>query len=122
MFCWRDIANLSTCLQRLWGLESNLKMIAGNFLDELPKDKQYLYKYFVSEIQHAYIKYCHIFGNEVRVKEFMSHTGYVITYRYLVYLRKMYGKIEQAHKEAKNNFDFNMINKIENGEFDVKYE
>ena len=94
---------------------NDLKLVSGAFIDlELPKDKQYLYKYFATEIQMQFLRYYFVFGNYDR---FMEHTGYSCAKRWLRDLKNKYEKLILTHDEAKKNMDFTLLAEIQSGKF-----
>jgi hypothetical protein len=96
---------------------NDLKLVSGGFFDlELSKEKQYLYKYFDTEIQMQFLRYYHTFGNCDR---FMEHTGFFCTKRWLRDLKNKYEKLVVIYDEAKKNMDFTLLANIQNGNFKV---
>ena len=80
--------------------------------EELPKEKAYLYKYFKTAVQEAFVKYVHVFGN---YDNFMEHTGHRCSKRWLDNLHERLVKLESEHREAKQNMDFELLARIESG-------
>ena len=79
---------------------------------ELPREKQFLFKYFDTEVQIAFLKYLHVFGN---YDNFSDHTGYYCTTPWLKALYERCVKLEVVRREAKNNFDLEFLTIIEAG-------
>lgn len=81
---------------------------------ELPKERKYLYNYFRTEVQRAFLKYMHVFGDYTN---FVNHTGYACQDRWLATLHEKMQKIETAHKEARLNMDMALLVVIERGKY-----
>jgi len=97
--------------------ERERKLISGCFLDDdVPQDKYWLTKYFTSKIQIRFLVYYLNFGSHYH---FVRHTGIHCTVRYLKQMRKKLSLLENAHKEAKFNFDLDKLSKIEMGEYET---
>ena len=95
----------------------NLNLVSGNFFDlELPKDLQYLYKYFPTEIQMAFLRYYYTFREGSR---FVEHTGYFCTKRWINDLASKYEKLILTYYEAKKNMDFTLLSNIQSGKFKI---
>lgn len=94
-----------------------MHFIAGDFLDEcLPKDKQYLYRYFRTNLQKQFVRYMQVFDNS---RFFAEHTGQVCQRRNRQLLGVKLRKVEEAHRNAKLNMDFDLLEKIEKGKLRV---
>ncbi len=65
---------------------------------ELPREKAYLYKYFRTKVQEAFLKYAHVFGD---CTHFSDHTGHYCSPRWLKTLYTRMTRLESAHREAK---------------------
>jgi hypothetical protein len=91
---------------------------------ELPRDKAYLYKYFKTKIQEAFLKYIHVFGDFVH---FSDHTGMHCSLRWLKMLHARMVCLEELHRRAKQGIDhfgghdyesaMKTLAKIEKGKF-----
>jgi hypothetical protein len=92
----------------------DLIFVSGIFLEDcLPREKQYLYNYFRSDLQKAFIRYMHFFDSWTY---FCAHTGHLCTKRCLqLYVLKL-REIERAHAAAKAAMNFELLEKIEKGE------
>lgn len=89
--------------------------ISGDFFEVvLPKDRAYLQRYFVTEVQRAFLRYMHVFGNW---KNFIEHTGHYCSKRSLQVLHLKLRKLEEAHKAAKASMDFDTLELIESGKY-----
>lgn len=100
-------------------LSHDLLFIAGDFLrDCLPKDKHYLYQYFTTKVQRSFLNYVHLF-NDMRF--FNEHTGSVGEKKNLYMFHDKLKTIEQAHRNAKANMDFEQLEDIEKGKFKTFY-
>jgi hypothetical protein len=69
---------------------------------ELPKEKQYLLKYFDTDLQAALVKYVHVYGT---TDNFTDHTGIPCQPRYLKALYNRLQRLEAAHRQAKSSLD-----------------
>ena len=98
---------------------NDLKLVSGAFFDlELPKDKQYLCKYFDTEIQMQFLRYYCTFGNCHR---FMEHTGFFCSKRWLKCLKDKYEKLIFVYDESKKNMNFTLLAEIQSGKFKSVY-
>ena len=94
-------------------MSNDLFLIAGNFFNlELPKEQQYLFKYFKTDVQRQFVCYYLTFNS---VDKFIEHTGHVVTKRWLRGLRQKLNTLMERHKQAKENMDFQELAKIESG-------
>ena len=94
-------------------MTNDLNLISGDFFDvELPKEKQYLYKYFDTEVQMKFLRYYYTFKTYDR---FIEHTGTVCGRRWLRFLKNKYEKLVFIYDEAKKNMDFTLLAKIQSG-------
>lgn len=80
---------------------------------ELPKEKAYLYKYFKTIVQEAFVKYVHVFGD---YDNFMEHTGHRCSKRWLDRLYSRLVKLQSDHRKAKQDMDFELLARIESGQ------
>ena len=94
-------------------MQRDLIFLSGDF-SYLPKEKQYLSKYFKTEIQAAFLSYFFLFGN---YENFVDHTGISCQIRYLKILHSRLLKIESAHQNAKKTIDLTNLALIEAGKF-----
>lgn len=95
--------------------DRDLLLLARKFETyELPKDKKYLLNYFDNELQEAFLKYFFVFKD---YDNFIDHTGIFVQKKWLDSLYKKLLSIEQAHKDAKSNFDMSGLLAIERGKF-----
>jgi hypothetical protein len=81
---------------------------------ELPKEKNYLFKYFRKDVQQYFLKYFFVFNN---FDNFVDHTGLYCQVRWLKILHKKLVNIELLHKKAKENMDLELLSKIESGKY-----
>ena len=99
--------------------DSELDFISGKFFDVmLPREWRYLEKYFQSDVQRQFLKYYYVFRNS---KNFVDHTGFHCTRRWLRLLRRKIEILMKEHAEAKANFDLEKLALIESGKFKFKY-
>lgn len=96
----------------------DLDFLAGRFFDfEVPKQKRYLLKYFVTDLQQAFLRYYLLFGE---IGNFVDHTGHYCSKRLLFKLQARYRQIELAYEKAKLELteeSMAIINQIESGQF-----
>lgn len=96
-------------------LSPDLQLIAGEFFDcNLPKHRQYLFRYFKSDIQRQFVRYYHTFGS---IEHFSRHTGYFCKKRWLQVLVVRFNKFESILTKARANFDFATVAIIESGKY-----
>lgn len=94
---------------------SELDFLSGKFFDvELPKPLRYLNKYFKTDLEKQFLRYHYVFGN---CDNFIDHTGYYCTKRWLIRLEKRYSIITEMHRKAKAEFDLEMVTLLESGKF-----
>ena len=100
--------------------ERDRNLISGAFLDDnIPHEKLWMCKYFKSEIQKRFLIYFLIFKSHYY---FQRHAGIPCTKRYLKQMKKKFSFLENAHKKAKENFDLDILSKIEMGKYKVSYK
>lgn len=93
----------------------DLKFISGEFFDlTLPKEKQYLLKYFDTDIQTQFLYYYHIFHS---IDRFVEHTGYRASKRWLIDLKNKYDRLVEIHDISKRDMDFETLASITSGKF-----
>lgn len=98
-------------------MDRDAVLVGGEFLDALlPKDKQWLWRYFDTDLSRAFVAYYLTFGNYVH---FVEHTGYFCTYRWRKKLKKKLVALLDAHKAAKESGDFELYAEIEMGNYKV---
>jgi hypothetical protein len=83
---------------------------------ELPKEKKYLLKYFDTPLQNVFIKYFYVFGN---YSNFVDHTGFTCSERWLTTLHDRLQKLQKLHREARENMDMTALALIESGNFKI---
>jgi hypothetical protein len=89
--------------------------ISGEYFEvSLPKERAYLQRYFATDVQRAFLKYMHVFGDW---KLFIEHTGHYCSKRTLQLLDQKLRKLEEAHKVAKGSMDFDTLELIESGRY-----
>lgn len=87
--------------------------LAGVFFDyDIPREKQFLLKYFRSPLENRFVRYYLCFGE---IDNFVDHTGFFCQKRWLLILKKRIEKIICAHETYKNNFELDKLREIENG-------
>lgn len=96
--------------------DSNL--VSGLFLeDNIPNNKYYLKKYFKSNLQNKFLCYYLAFGSYYY---FSRHSGVKCSLRYLKIMKKKLVFLENLRDKAKKDFDLDLLQNIENGNY--KYE
>lgn len=93
----------------------DLHFISGEYFEAiLPKEKAYLQRYFATDVQRAFLRYVHVFGEW---KLFIEHTGHYCSKRMLQVLHQKLCRLEAAHKAAKDAMDFDTLQLIESGKY-----
>lgn len=92
--------------------ERDNKFISNFFESQLPKNKSWLRHYFKTPTQKAFLNYFIEFEN---ISNFIQHTGFFCSKRYIKKLKYLFLKLEKEIKSAKKNFDTEKIAKIEMG-------
>ncbi len=96
-------------------------LVAGEFLEiELPKEKQYLLRYFRKPMRQAYVRYMHVFGNDLF---FSEHTGWRCSIRSRQLMRKRLTALEKLYRDARKEMDLDLLEMVEKGKykFDEKW-
>ena len=95
-----------------------LQFLAGDFFDfVLPKEKQYLFRYFTTNIEKQFIKYYFCFGE---YECFTDHTGLYCQKRWLGILKLRLDELLAAHAAAKREIDLELLAYIESGGYKLK--
>lgn len=81
---------------------------------EIPKEKKYLFKYFKTQIQQAFVRYFFAFGTYTNFKD---HTGLDCQMRWLNILHRKLEALEKVRHEARANMDMTTLAKIEAGKY-----
>lgn len=93
----------------------DLQFLSGRFRDaELPPEKQYLFRYFTTEIQRYFVRYYLTFGE---FTNFTDHTGFACSRRWMEILRDRILALEEAKREARKNIDLERLAEIESGRY-----
>ena len=93
----------------------DMEFVVGEFLkDCLPREKQYLYKYFDTIIRRVFVRYMHVFGDHTY---FVEHTGCLCTRRNQQALAMKLREIEEAHRIAKSQMNLELLERIEKGDW-----
>lgn len=99
----------------------SLQFIGGVFFDyELPKERLYLYHYFSTSIEKAFLRYYYCFRD---CEYFTDHTGYYCQKRWLKLLTSRHDRIIAVHDKAKEDMtedNLSLLAKIESGKFTLK--
>lgn len=99
-------------------MSRDLDLIGGGYLnhEDLPKNKQYLLKYFKNEVGKDFVCYFFAFGNYTH---FVDHTGHQITKRSLVNFKDKLMKLEDAYVKARSDGDFSKVALLESGKYEL---
>lgn len=103
----------------------DLKFLGGEFLyNDLPFSKQYLRKYFSTEIQERFLIYYLSFssllneGSGIKFcNSFVDHTGIYCDLKWAQRLLSKVRKIEEALATAEKSLDLSTVNLIKSGKF-----
>jgi len=102
-------------------LDPELEFISGRIFDlELPKDQEYLWKYFRGILQRQFIKYYLTYRSYLH---FTDHTGYYCSNRWIRTLKVKLQRLEKAHEaaqEAALQGDFQPLAIIKSGKYKVR--
>lgn len=100
--------------------DEDLKFISGNFSEiEIPKNYKFLLKYFTTAIQIAFVKYFWLFRDW---SNFVDHTGFYCTQRYLRKQADMFAKLMQIYEENAGRLDeknMRIIQQLNEGKFKI---
>jgi hypothetical protein len=89
--------------------------LAGLFFEyDIPREKQFLLKYFRSPLEKQFVKYYLCFGE---IDNFVDHTGFFCQKRWLRILKKRIDKIMSVHEIYKKNFELDKLRELENGRY-----
>lgn len=95
-----------------------LAFIGGLFFDfVLPKEKNFLFRYFRTDIEKAFLRYYYCFGE---YEFFSDHTGYSCQQRWLKLLKIRHDRLLAVHAEAKKEADFEQLARIESGKYKLE--
>ena len=101
----------------------DLKLISGDFLyDDLPSDKEYLRKYFPSEIQNRflvyYVNFRELKGSKLFfARSFVDHTGIYCDDKWVCKLIARIEHIEKAVSLAQKQFDLEKLAQLKCGTY-----
>ena len=94
--------------------------IAGNFSNvEIPKTHRFLTKYFKTKIQKIFLKYYWVTRDW---KNFVDHTGYFCTERYLRDQAHMFNKLMEVFEMSSgklNESDMLVIQRLNEGKYKI---
>lgn len=94
-------------------LMKEVEFLAGVFFNlEIPREKNYIFKYFRSPLEKQFVRYYLCFEE---IEYFTPHTGYRCQLRWLKELKKRFDYITQYHRTCKFNMDLDLLKKIEDG-------
>ncbi len=98
----------------------DLLFLAGVFFDfEIPKERQYLFRYFKTNIEKQFIRYYYCFGD---YEHFAEHTGLYCQKRWLKILKRRLDELVAVHAAAKLEADLESgrLAYIESGKYKLK--
>lgn len=99
-------------------MQKDLDFIAGTFFDyDIPKNQQYLLKYFRTDLQAAFLRYYLIYNSWTN---FVDHTGMYCTKRALQKLTVRFNRITEIYAKAQEEFteeSIELLFKIESGKY-----
>lgn len=91
--------------------------LAGVFFDYyIPREKQFLFKYFTSPLEQQFVKYYLCFGD---IDNFVDHTGFFCQKRWLRILKKRIEKIIGVHETYKKNSELDKLRELEDGRYRI---
>lgn len=89
--------------------------LAGVFFDyEIPREKQFLLRYFRSPLEQQFVKYYLCFGE---IDNFVDHTGFFCQKRWVRILHKRIDKLINVHNEYKKNLELDKLRELEDGRY-----
>ncbi len=89
--------------------------LAGAFFNYyVPREKQFLFRYFRSPLEQQFVKYYLCFGD---IDNFVDHTGFFCQKRWLRILKKRIDKIISVYETYKNNSELDKLRELENGRY-----
>jgi len=92
--------------------------LGGMFFDfPIPKERQFLLKYFKSPLRTQFVKYYLCFGE---IDNFVDHTGFYCERRWLEVLKKKMDKMIVTYEYFKKNFELDKLAEIESGAYKFK--
>jgi hypothetical protein len=99
--------------------DRDVNFIGGDFLDSPVKyDKYWMKKYFKTHIQYQFLKYYYSFNE---IANFINHTGFFCSVRYLKKMKKKYKILERCHNYFKIKGDFENLSKLESGKLKISF-
>ena len=98
--------------------DPELYFISGKIFDiNIQKEWEYLYHYFKTATQRAFVRYYLTYGNFTR---FVDHTGYSCSANWMTELHKQLQKLIEAKEKAKAEGDFATISLLESGKYELE--
>ena len=98
-------------------MNRDLQFIAGKFFDiDLPNEKRYLLKYFTNDLQKHFVSYFLVFRD---YDNFVDHTGYYCSNRWLEILKTKLETLERLKIEARQSIDLEKLALIESGNYKI---
>ena len=89
--------------------------LAGLFFDfDIPRDKQFLLKYFRSPLENQFVRYYLCLGE---IDNFVDHTGFFCQKRWLRILKKRIDNLLLAHDKYKKECNLDKLMEIEIGDY-----
>ena len=109
-------------------MDLDFNFISGDFLyEDLPKNREYLNKYFVNNAEKRFVNYYLIFSKLYRrdedfvtfYKNFIDHTGNLYSDRWVRKLIQRIIILEETLEKAVKSFDLDTVALIKSGNFKV---
>lgn len=92
------------------------QFLAGVFFDfEVPKEKNFIFKYFRSPLEQQFVRYYLCFGE---IEFFTEHTGHFCQKRWLKILKNRFDEINSLHDKYKADMELELLGKLEKGEYE----
>jgi len=93
----------------------DVDFIGGKFFQtDIPTGNQYLFKYYTSPLQVAFLRYWFHFKSS---DSFQEYTGHYCTNKYLKSLESKLLELVSAYDIAKKNMDLEQVWNIESGKY-----
>lgn len=99
-------------------MTNELIFLSGRFFEyDLPKEKQFLFKYFTTDVEKQFIRYFYCFR---QWEYFTDHTGLYCQQRWLKMLKHRHDQLVAVHAKAKREIDLEALAEIETGKYSVR--
>lgn len=96
----------------------DVEFIGGKFFEtDIPKENQYLFKYYTTDLQVAFLRYWFFFKCS---ESFQDYTGFHCTNKHVQSLEARLLEVVAAYESAKKAMDLEQVWKIESGKYKFK--